>query len=106
MSAWEYRSKAEELIAEHRFLDAGELADQLAEAGFILPGDRDTVAQEIAHMTPRTRARTSTRTASAGSGWRTTSTSGPTIWATCWTSGSPKRERRTDESPHGAQHMG
>lgn len=47
MSAWEYRSKAEELIAEHRFLDAGELADELVEAGFILPGDRDTVAQEI-----------------------------------------------------------
>ncbi|WP_305780036.1 hypothetical protein [Nocardia nova] len=47
MSAWEYRSKAETLMAEYRFLAAGELADELAEAGYIITADRDAVAEAI-----------------------------------------------------------
>ena len=47
MSAWEYRSKAEALMAEYQFLSAAELADELAEAGYILAADRDMVAKEI-----------------------------------------------------------
>ncbi|WP_227979955.1 hypothetical protein [Nocardia spumae] len=47
MSAWEYRSKAEALMADNQFLAADELADELVEAGYISAADRDTVAQEI-----------------------------------------------------------
>jgi hypothetical protein len=47
MSASEYWSKAEALMAEYRFLDAGEIADELADAGFILATDRNAVAEEI-----------------------------------------------------------
>jgi hypothetical protein len=47
VSAWEYRSKAENLMAEYRFLAAGELADALAESGYILTSDRDAVAEAI-----------------------------------------------------------
>lgn len=48
MSASEYWSKAESLMAEYQFLDADELADELIEAGYVLATDRDIVAKEIA----------------------------------------------------------
>ncbi|MFE2998686.1 hypothetical protein ACFXG4_27250 [Nocardia sp. NPDC059246] len=48
MSAWEYWDKAEALMAEYRFLSAGELADELVDAGYILTANRDAVAEEIA----------------------------------------------------------
>lgn len=52
MSASEYWSKAESLMAEYQFLDATELADELAQAGYILATDQDIVAKEItAHDT-------------------------------------------------------
>lgn len=47
MSASEYWSKAESLMAEYQFLSAAELADELSEAGYVLAADRDTVAKEI-----------------------------------------------------------
>lgn len=47
MSAWEYWSKAERLMAEYRFFSAGEIADELRDAGCILAADRDAVAEEI-----------------------------------------------------------
>lgn len=47
MSAWEYWSKAEALMADNQFLAAAELADELIEAGYISAADQDTVAQEI-----------------------------------------------------------
>lgn len=49
MSASEYWSKAETLLAEYQFLlpNAGELADELIQAGYVLAADRDTVAEEI-----------------------------------------------------------
>jgi hypothetical protein len=52
MSASEYWSKAESLLAEYQFLSAAELAEELTDAGYILATDRDTVAKEItAHDT-------------------------------------------------------
>lgn len=47
MSAYEYRSKAEALLSEYRFLDPAELAEELAGEGFILAADRQAVAEEI-----------------------------------------------------------
>lgn len=47
MSAWEYWSKAEALMDEYRFLNASELADELAQAGYILRADEQTVAGTI-----------------------------------------------------------
>lgn len=47
MSASEYWSKAEALMAEYQFLTPGEIADELAAAGYILAADRNTVAEEI-----------------------------------------------------------
>lgn len=47
MSAWEYWSKAEALLAEHQSLSPDEIADELVEAGYILPADRDTVAEVV-----------------------------------------------------------
>lgn len=47
MSAWEYRSKAAALLAENQFLEAVEIADELAGAGYILRADEQIVAEEI-----------------------------------------------------------
>lgn len=58
MSAYEYRSKAEALMAEYRFLDAGELADELVDEGYILATDRTVVMEEIlAHDASAVRSR-------------------------------------------------
>lgn len=46
MSA-EYWTKAETLMAEHQYLTAGEIADELTKAGYILPADRNEVTEEI-----------------------------------------------------------
>ena len=48
MTASESWSKAEAHMADYRFLDPGELAGELAEAGYILTADRDAVAAAIA----------------------------------------------------------
>lgn len=51
MSAWEYWSKAETLMAEHQF-EPAEIADELVDAGYILAANRDAVTEEItAHDT-------------------------------------------------------
>ncbi|WP_280317283.1 hypothetical protein [Nocardia wallacei] len=47
MSAWEYRSKAEELMAEYRFLDPSELAEELADAGYIQQADQEAATEAI-----------------------------------------------------------
>lgn len=47
MSAYEYWSKAEALMADYQGYDTDLLAGALAEAGYILPADRDVVAEEI-----------------------------------------------------------
>lgn len=47
MSAWEYWSKAEALMAENQFLKPAEIADELVDAGYVLAADRDAVAAEI-----------------------------------------------------------
>ncbi|WP_330253110.1 hypothetical protein OG874_00395 [Nocardia sp. NBC_00565] len=47
MSASEHWSKAETLMAEHQYLTAAEIADELASAGYILTADRNAVAEEI-----------------------------------------------------------
>lgn len=58
MSAWEYRSKAEALMAEYRFLDASELADELVDVGYILAADRIVAIEEIlAHDASAVRSR-------------------------------------------------
>jgi len=52
VSAWEYWSKAERLLSESQFLTPGEIADELAGAGYILTTDKAAVAEEItAHDT-------------------------------------------------------
>jgi hypothetical protein len=47
VSASEYWSKAEALLAEHQSFTADEIADELSEARYILPADRDAVAEAI-----------------------------------------------------------
>jgi hypothetical protein len=48
VSAWEYCSKAEALLAENQFLEPAEIADELVDAGYVLAANRDAVAEEIA----------------------------------------------------------
>ena len=47
MSAYEYWSKAEALLHENQFANAAEIAEELSNAGYILPADQDAVAEEI-----------------------------------------------------------
>lgn len=47
MSAWEYWSKAEALIAENQSLTADELADELVGESYILAADRDAVTEAL-----------------------------------------------------------